>query len=342
MRYKKFHTALFLVLALCFLTNCSGPGGSGSSETPPTPTPSPAPTPTPTPAPPGRPASVFVGNFGASNLPAFPAIGTGNLTPSATITGALNPYLIFMDGTGRLWSANRLLATITAYASGASGNATPVVDIAGSNTGLAIPIDVYVNSTGTIFETDGGDGISGSLRIFAAGANGNVAPAAVISGSNTTFNNGQPGGIWLDNTGNIYVTNFNRATVDIFAPGSSGNVSPSRTISGSNTLFSSPFGITLDSAGNIYVTNPGNQSILVFAAGSSGNVTPSRVISGANTLLSFPAGIAVDAQGYIYVADSNDNAVLVFGPGANGNVAPVQNISGSNTGLSTPRGIAIR
>ncbi len=353
---RAFLTIAALAVAAGVVSGCGGSAApaqpiSGTTPTPrpsvsPTarPTATASPTPTATATALARPASIFIGNFGASNVVSFPATGTGNLAPTTTLTGSgvLAPYLIYVDGSGDLWSANRLLATVTAYAPGASGSAAPIVSLAGLNTGFAIPIGVYTTAAGTIFVTDAGSDVDGSIRIFSPESNGNVAPANVIAGSNTTFNGGQPAGIWLDGSSNIYVTNFNQASVDIFAAGASGNAVPVQIITGSATLLSSPLGLTLDSAANIYVANPGGHEVLVFAAGSNGNVAPSRVISGANTLLSYPAAIAVDASGYIYVGDAVNNSILVFAPGANGNVAPVQNISGSNTGLNNLRGLAIR
>ena len=58
-----------------------------------------------------RPALIYIGNFGANDIVEFPATGTGNLTPATTLTGSgvLAPYLIYVDGSGQLWSANRLL-----------------------------------------------------------------------------------------------------------------------------------------------------------------------------------------------------------------------------------------
>ena len=356
---RAFLTIAALALAAGIVSGCGGSAApaqplSGNATPTPKPTASPtgmpssaptaSPTPTATASAAGRPASIFIGNFGANNVVSFPATGTGNLAPTTTLTGSgvLAPYLIYVDGSGQLWSANRLLVTVTAYAAGASGSAAPIVTLAGANTGFAIPVGVFATSTGTILVTDEGSDADASIRIFSPGSNGNVAPVSVIAGANPMFNGGQPAGIWLDGSSNIYVTNFNQASIEVFAAGASGNVAPTRIITGSNTMLSSPFGLTLDGAANIYVANPGAHNVLVFPAGSTGNATPSRVVGGSNTLLSYPSDVAVDSSGYLYVGDAVNNAILVFAPGANGNVAPVQNISGSNTGLNNLRGLAIR
>jgi sugar lactone lactonase YvrE len=69
--------------------------------------------------------------------------------------------------------------------------------------------------------------------VYAAGANGNVAPSRVIAGSNTGLQT--PTGVALDSAGNIYVsTNANKSVV-VFAASASGNATPIRTIAGTNT-----------------------------------------------------------------------------------------------------------
>ena len=66
--------------------------------------------------------------------------------PTATIAGGNTrldfPDGIALDGAGNIYVANNGVndvASITVYAAGASGNATPMVTIAGSNTGLTNP-----------------------------------------------------------------------------------------------------------------------------------------------------------------------------------------------------------
>jgi len=59
----------------------------------------------------------------------------------ATIAGVntgLFPTGIALDGAGNIYVANQ--GSITVYAAGASGNATPIATIAGVNTGLNVPV----------------------------------------------------------------------------------------------------------------------------------------------------------------------------------------------------------
>ena len=80
-----------------------------------------------------------------------------------------------------------------------------------------------------------------SITAYAAGANGNVAPSAGISGAATGLN--FPEGVALDAAGKIYVANFNPTSITVYAAGATGNVAPSATISGAATGLNGPFGV---------------------------------------------------------------------------------------------------
>ena len=169
-------------------------------------------------------------------------------------------------------------------------------------------------------------------------ASGNPAPTVQIGGTNTTISG--PTAVTRDNTGTLYVADFNRNAVDIFASGLSGNVAPTLRIIGSSTGISGPEGIGVDSSGNIYVSNRDAGSVTVYAAGASGNVAPTRTISGTNTGMLVPQKLAVNPGGDFYVADASENAILYFAAGASGDAAPTRTIHGSST-APAPFGISL-
>jgi len=299
----------------------------------------------------------------SGNIEVYPLTATGNIAPATTIAGEStdieDAHKCAFDASGNIYVTSKTNSSVLVFAAGASGDVAPISTISGSNTGLVQPTGIAVDSTGKIYVADYGAEDPGgpSVFIFAAGANGNVAPVATITGAATglVF----PNGLALDSSGKIYVANegTNQATssVTVYAAGATGNAAPLATISGSATLLNDPHGLALDAAGNIYVANlpppagapagaagPGpSGSVLVFAAGSTGNVAPKTTITGSSTLLSRPNGISLDALGNIYVADNSANAVLVFTAGATGNVAPISNISGANTGFSDLHGVTV-
>jgi sugar lactone lactonase YvrE len=186
-----------------------------------------------------------------------------------------------------------------------------------------------------------------AVDIYPAALNGNIPPSAVISGSQTQLT--EPGGIVVDNSGEMYVAVIDSDEIVEFPPGSNGNVSPGNVISGSATALSRPTGLALDTSGNLYVANCASgcgvgsalPAVLEFAAGASGNVAPIRDISGSYTQLANANAVAVDASGNIYASNYLANSIDVFASDANGNAAPTRVIEGSNTLLDGPEGIAV-
>jgi|HubBroStandDraft_6_1064221.scaffolds.fasta_scaffold00004_140 6-phosphogluconolactonase (cycloisomerase 2 family) len=191
-----------------------------------------------------------------------------------------------------LYVANFYALSATIYQQTAKGNVAPLHTIAGSNTGLHGPYGIAVdaNHKAYIVNTNGGSQFTGSLTVYAAGANGNVAPMQTITGSNTGL--AYPFCIALDSSNDLYVTNYNGQSVTVYAAGANGNVAPIRTISGSNTGLNEPFGIAVRGT-TMYVANESNSTVTVYGATANGNVSPIRTIGGSNTGLNGPTGIAI-------------------------------------------------
>lgn len=310
---------------------------------------------------------IAVANRVGNSITEYPIDSTGNVAPAATIagnlTGLASPFGIVGDSAGSLHVGNidggsGGGGSITSYASGASGNVTPVATITGPNTGLTRP-------SGSV----GAVALGPGLRIYAAGfANynsvtvhratdtGNASPLATISGSNTQLN--WPGGAAIDAAGKLYVVNSQTPSVTVYAAGATGNVAPIAAITGPRTGLNAPGQVAVDARGTVFVANggtPGSDvgSVTIYAPGANGNVAPSRTIAGPATGLYQPHGIAVDGNGRIYASNScrapiaciqqphHDDTIVVFAPGASGNVAPVATISGAATGLFYPAGLTI-
>jgi sugar lactone lactonase YvrE len=247
---------------------------------------------------------------------------------------------------------------VAAYPVGSSDNFASSVP----PTGMIDPGGVARDSSGRIYVTNGA---TNTVTIYAASADGNVAPLAVIGGANTQL--ADPSGIALDGSGKIYVLNGNgEGRITEYPPiGASTGIldgTPSVTIGGNNTLLDQPDGIAVNVAGDIYTVNRiggpivsgesyDRGSVTVYATGSNGNVAPAVTIDGAATGLSFPDAIALDAEGNIYVVNaetantgstlSTIPSITVYQAGSDGNATPKAIIAGSKTGLIAPEGIAI-
>jgi serine/threonine-protein kinase len=172
-----------------------------------------------------------------------------------------------------------------------------------------------------------------------------------------------PGGVALDSTGGVYVTNqgmYGRV-VKLPAGSSTPAVLPfsglyepqgiavdssgavyatdfnNRVVklpAGSNnqsdlpiTGLNYPEGVAVDTAGNVYVADRGNNRVVKLDIASS---TQSDLPF---TDLNHPDGVAVDNAGNVYVADTDNNRVVKLEGGSNQTVLPF-------TGLSVPWGVA--
>jgi hypothetical protein len=117
----------------------------------------------------------------------------------------------------------------------------------------------------------------------------NIAPVATIAGGASGI--GQPTGIALDASGNIYVSDQKSTicscpAILIFPAGSNGAVAP-KVISGGATLLVAPTDVKVDSNGLIYVadnTAAGSGVVYVFAKGATGNTAPTVTLTSSGTV----------------------------------------------------------
>ncbi len=231
-------------------------------------------------------------------------------------------------------SKNGSNASIAVFPANGSGNIAPLQLIAGPNTQLDQIQFPAVDSNGTIYATNQGSSLAGSLVAFDPTAKGNVFPTSAISGFNT------PTGVTTDGAGNIYV-----ATVDHiyeYARGATGNAMPIRSIGAnpneaSKTGLAGPYGIVIDGTGKIYVAQ--SEAIYVFAAGASGNVAPVQNISGMGSAFASDLSVAVDSTGRIYCTNFSINTINIYPAGATGAAQPMTVVT--SAALNEPFGIAL-
>ena len=240
---------------------------------------------------------IYVANQGTNSILVYAAGAVGNAAPLDTIMGANTgldmPWGIALDGAARLYVANyntnTRASSITVYAAGATGNATPTATITGSNTRLQVALGIALDAAGRLYVTNNqntGFSSYNAIMVYAAGAMGNAAPMDSIVGDKTGLST--PTAIALDAAGLIYVANYWNSTVTVYAAGASGNVAPTDSIGGANTGLYLPDGIAVDPVGHrVYVANPSG-SITVYAPSATGNVAPVDTITGSNTGLYGP------------------------------------------------------
>ncbi len=132
-----------------------------------------------------------------------------------------------------------------------------------------------------------------------------------------------PGGVALDQAGNVYVTSEGMYGRVVELPKGSSNP----RVLPFNLLYQ-PQGLAVDGAGAVYVADFNNRVVSLAAGSNSQTVLPF-------TGLNYPEGVAVDAQGSVYVADRGNGRVVKLAAGASTQtVLPF-------TGLKNPDGVAV-
>jgi hypothetical protein len=273
----------------------------------------------------------------AASSPAYDAssscAGTDQRGVSKLQRGATNCDIgAYQVAAPTLYVANPPANSVTAYATGASGNASPVLTLAGAATGLSRPTGVVVDVAGDVFVANSG---ANSVTEYAPEVNGNSTPTATISGPLTKLN--QPQDLALDAAGHLFVTNL-AGSVTEYAPHATGNIAPLATISGSNTRLSQPHGVVVDPAGNLRVANA-NATVTTYRVGASGNVAPVARL-GPNARLTTPEGVAFDAAGDLLVTDAGSGRAFTFAGNASQAAQALRILIGAPA-LSTPIGLDI-
>lgn len=248
-------------------------------------------------------SDIFVTNMGNSSVTVYTAGSSGNATPTATIsgtnTGLSNPFGVALDSNKNIFVANGYNTTspsVTEYATGATGNATPIRTIAGPNTGLSYPTGITLDRQNRIYVANANPPTyNGAVTVYSATANGNATPIQTITGPNTGLGNGAYGIVYHNKR--VLVTSGTNQ-VSIFPKASTGNVTPIKSISGGNTLIIGPIGIAVGPNNRIFVTNNSSApSVTVFKAYinlafGNNNVVPVRLVTGTSTQLNEPYGVA--------------------------------------------------
>ena len=313
---------------------------------------------------------IYVTNPSTNTVTIYSSDVAGNVSPFEIIGGSktrlANPTGIALDGNGRIYVLNSGTSAITVYALleiGVIGdgpallNQAPIAVIAGPKTKLKQPVAIAVDASGDIYVANqaGGSVVpgqkirQGTITVYSAGSNGNVAPTTIIKGSATGVI--EPVSIALDANRNVYVANsltyfsktlLNEPCITVYPADSTANAPPSAVIGGTDAGLGFSLSLALDSGGNIYstgITSMGVPTINVYPAASNGNVSPITTISGTDTGLTPVSAMTLDPNGNIYAL--NGDKVTTFSAGSTGDAVPINTFTSSFTGISSSSGIAL-
>lgn len=213
----------------------------------------------------------------------------------------------------------------------------------GSGSGSGSPTPTPTPGTGAAGKLYVSNSNTNSILRFngAATSNGNVAPAANISGASTQLNN--PQHIFVDETNDrLFVANQGNASVLVFDAAStkSGNVAPARTIAGAGTGLLSPADVAVDASKDLLYVADGRDVFVFTASTANGNIAFTRDIQ-AGFVIS--AMFLDSANNRLFLADSAANAINIYDNASTLNlkVAPSRALTGAATQLNTPSGVGV-
>ncbi len=267
--------------------------------------------------------------------------GTGGDAVINTYKAGIFPFGDAIDSHGNVWVANQ-------------GDAIPGPGIANSNVmelnssgavvnscvAGSVPIGIAIDKSGNVWvENYGTTGKPGKGLM-----DSNVTELSPSCAKIGTYVAGTypAGGIAIDKSGNVWVTNWGAASGTAGTPGlanGDSNVTelgPSGAVIGTYVAGSSPGGIAIDKSGNVWVANKGN-GIPGLANGDSSvtELSPSGAIINSCVAGSHPEGLAIDPAGNVWVVNKGiDNGTPGIPGIANGD-SSVTELSSKCTVIGT-------
>ncbi len=175
---------------------------------------------------------------------------------------------------------------------------------------------VWYKDGAAVLTTTGTSSLDKNYRVAAGG-----------NGQGTNDNQMVPNSVFVDEGGNIFVSDQNAERVQKWAPGAPAGV----TVAGGNGMgadadqLSRPRGFFVDKSGDVYIADADNHRIQKWAPGASAGVT----VAGGNgqgpgaDQLDRPNGIYLDCNGTMYIADGGNSRIQKWIPGASAGVTVV-------------------
>jgi len=293
---------------------------------------------------------------------AGPLGGMGNADGPRQDARFDNPTGGAVDNMGNVYVADTMNRTIRKISS--SGMVTT---LAGGEDGAGGALEIYftgvaVDSAGNVYDSNNNT----IRRITPAGLVTVLAGTAGVPGNAdgigaaAQFND--PGGVAVDDAGNVYIADSGNNTIRRITPGGevttiagTAGVSGSADGVGAAAQFYLPSGVALDGVGNIYVSDGFNDTIRKITpngevstlAGTPG-VEGSADGVGAAAQFGYLTGLALDSAGNIYVADDGNRTIRKITPsGMVTTLAGTPGVDGSADGVGAaaqfnfPVGVAV-
>jgi sugar lactone lactonase YvrE len=268
------------------------------------------------------------------------------------LTNAGSYSLIVSNSAGSVTSAPAILLVnppLAVFTIAGQAMVTGYKDSLGTNAWFNVIGGVAADNSGNIYVSDY---FNNMIRKISPSYN--VTTSAGSSGFGTTDGQGSaarffnPRGLSADNSGNIYVADFNGCTIRRIAPDGAvktlaglGMVVGSADGSNSVARFFNPRDVVVDkNTGILYVTDNHNNTIrkispagtnwvVTTIAGQAG-IAGSTDGTGINATFNQPSGIDMDSAGNLYVADFGSHIIRELSPsGTNWTVSTIAGRAGN-------------
>ena len=277
------------------------------------------------------------------------------------IDSAGNLYIA--DGSGSVRKvSNKVITTVAGSPLGPTGGKAgtgPNGDNGPATSAvLSSPHGVAVDSAGNLYIADTNHN---RIRKVASGVITTVAGGGFqISGSGpaTSAGLGNPQGVAVDSTGNVYIADTQDNLIRKVSNGAiatmagGGQSYPGDGGPATSAVLSYPLGVAVDSTGNLYIASTIDLRIrkisngmIATVAGGGGSVGDSGPAAAAQ--LNFPTSVALDSAGNLYIADTYDSRVRKVSGGVIATVAGGgssglgDNGPATSAQLAYPQGVAL-
>nr|HEX4318960.1 hypothetical protein [Kofleriaceae bacterium] len=172
-----------------------------------------------------------------------------------------------------IYVTNATTNSVLVFDIDATGDVAPVRTIAGSNTGMALPIGLAVDALNNLYVANR---TGSAVTVYASDATGDVAPIRTLAADGM----GSPEGVAVTADGSVVATTCPNCGASAggdtgafhFPPGAS--TSDEQIVGNAN--ITEPDAVAIDGAGEIVVGNAFGGTVATFAAGATGSDEPVR------------------------------------------------------------------
>jgi hypothetical protein len=300
--------------------------------------------------------------------------GSAGLAGSTNGTGSAarfyNPSGVAVDSVGNVYVADASngtlrkvspagVVTTLAGSAGLSGSTNGT----GSNARFNGPSDVAVDSAGNVYVADSVDHTI--RKVTPTGVVTTLAGSAGLIGSTDGTGSaarfGNPNGVAVDSTGNVYVADRSNHTIRKVTQGGVVTTVAGTAVSrggadgtGSAAQFLQPRGVGVDISGKVYVADQHairvvtSEGVVITLAGKVDTYGGSTDGTGSAARFDGPTGVAVDSSGNVYTADYFNHTIRKVTPtgvvttlaGSAGNTGSTDG-TGSTARFYNPSGVAV-